>query len=101
MAGRPYDGSGSFPGLDAWKTRAPAMGSARGPLEAHLCGPEGHAYRCLDCAWTGTGAAAYDHHRDSRHHRIVNRGGVLQRFGCCDELAAPLADEASTAGAAR
>jgi hypothetical protein len=52
-------------------------------------GPHGLAYHCLDCAWTGRGgAAAYDHHRDDRHHRLAVADGTRCAFGCCQELAA-------------
>jgi hypothetical protein len=56
--------------------------------DPRLAGP-GHAYACLDCNFKGRGAAAYDHHRNEREHRIVFRDapdwGVC-KFGCCHEL---------------
>ena len=56
--------------------------------DPRMSGP-GHAYRCLDCDWIGRSAAAYDHHRAERTHRIVLRDaphwGVV-KFGCCHEL---------------
>jgi hypothetical protein len=55
------------------------------PPDPREAGP-GHAYRCLECAWSGRSAQAYDHHRDQPAHRIVLRdapqfGPVI--FGCC------------------
>ena len=32
-----------------------------------LDGPTPDAYVCVDCAWQGTAAEGYDHHRDSGH----------------------------------
>ena len=71
----PYDGRGSLPGYDAWKTtKPPEHPGGRVP-----------ACRCLDCSWTGKDAFA--HHRKA-HHRIVLRDAPqwgLLKFSCCQE----------------
>lgn len=76
---RPYDGTRAL-GVDPWLANEPDPGTVGRA-------PRGQRYRCLDCAWIGTsGAKAFDHHCESRHHRVVNRAGIAQQFGCCSEL---------------
>jgi hypothetical protein len=56
----------------------------------------GVSYRCIapGCGWTGRGGAkAFDHHRSSRHHPIVNQAGQRQIFGCCQQGAEPIERE--------
>lgn len=81
-----------LPGYDAWKTRTPEMPSVGNRVPAQT-------YYCRDCNWNGKALAAYDHHCESGHHRIVVRGLRAEYpavFGCCaldDHSAAPLPDD--------
>jgi hypothetical protein len=75
-----------LPGYDAWKQNADADAPDRDRHFGH-----GLPYRCIDCAWTGHGAEATDHHRESRHHRIVFRNypTIAVMFSCCEPIAQP------------
>ena len=59
-------------GYDNWKTtdNTPDGGS-------------GVKHRCLDCAWTGRGLAAADHHMRTHHRIEIVALRALAVFSCC------------------
>jgi hypothetical protein len=54
------------------------------PEERHNPGGTPLRYHCTDCTWTGRGASALDHHRETGH-TVALPNGATARFSCCAE----------------